>query len=348
MRVSGRPLLHPWIDFLMLGGLSILFIMLVTATGLQAMVTQEQALLVFFALSFFVNLPHFAATYLLFYKDHYQKILKLWSWRMVGVVLPAILLIYLILSYVLSSWKDISHLVTLMFYLVGWHYVKQVFGCVVVVLHRADYVLSIWQKKLLKTNLICLWLTTLSAYSDYRPKLAYNSLGYSFYYLPQFTLYILFAAMLLTAGGFFYLTYHRSQKQGVLFPVMAWVPLAAVYLWFIPVFHQQIIFMALPLFHALQYLLFVTVYKINQESPPNKSLSFKNAFMFLFYSFLLGAFFMEIFPRSLDLMITLKMSSITIFLVMFNVFINIHHYLMDYVLWRSDVPEFKNYVLNSN
>jgi hypothetical protein len=42
----------------------------------------------------------------------------------------------------------------------------------------------------------------------------------------------------------------------------------------------------------------------------------------------------------------LHSTNITIFLVMFNVFINIHHYLMDFLLWRRNVPEFQRYLLD--
>ena len=88
-----------------------------------------------FGLAFFLNFPHFAVSYILFYGG-YAAMLKnpgrgeplKSNYVLAGIVVPLALLIYFGVA-IGSGLEPLLQLgVNLMFFTVGWHYVKQGYG----------------------------------------------------------------------------------------------------------------------------------------------------------------------------------------------------------------------------
>jgi hypothetical protein len=96
-----------------------------------------------FHAAFLINDPHFAVTYLLFYKDARARAFgDRWSpsqrlrYLLVGLGVPLLLGAWAALALWTRSAFTLSLLIQLMFFLVGWHYVKQGFGAFIVLAAR--------------------------------------------------------------------------------------------------------------------------------------------------------------------------------------------------------------------
>lgn len=109
----------------------------------------------------------------------------------------------------------------------------------------------------------------------------------------------------------------------------------------------------IPFFHSLQYLLFSTTFsknKANDYSSTFKDESraraefLKKLGGFLVTTVVTGYLFWEFIPNQLNS--NVKVSTIlgpTIFMFYFQIFLNVHHYLIDNVIWRKDNKQLKKY-----
>ena len=84
-----------------------------------------------------VNDPHFAVTYLLFYRDVRERLTspelpraQRLRYLLAGFVVPLALLLWAISALATESARSLGAMTQLMFLLVGFHYVKQGFGVV--------------------------------------------------------------------------------------------------------------------------------------------------------------------------------------------------------------------------
>jgi hypothetical protein len=118
-------------EFMLMGGASIVVCLACWAfTDKSASVLTMSQLA--FSLAFVMNHPHFLSSYVLLYKDFRKNILKKPKYFWAGIVSPLLLGGYLIYCLVAGNGEWMGQAVNAMFFLVGWHYVKQVFGCVIV------------------------------------------------------------------------------------------------------------------------------------------------------------------------------------------------------------------------
>src|SRR5215831_3223442 len=124
-------------EFLVVGGATLVLLPLlwVLRAGLGLDRADLAAGFTTFYGAYVVNDPHFAVTYLLFYKDARQRAFgsafepaqRIRYW-IAGLVVPAALAVWGVLALALRSAQALGWMVQLMFLLVGWHYAKQGFG----------------------------------------------------------------------------------------------------------------------------------------------------------------------------------------------------------------------------
>ena len=81
----------------------------------------------------FVNHPHFAHSYQLFYTGFVRKAFSSEStirhrYRFAGIMIPTVLAVYLVTTLALGSAPLLGLAANVMFLMVGWHYAKQGFG----------------------------------------------------------------------------------------------------------------------------------------------------------------------------------------------------------------------------
>ena len=93
--------------------------------------------------AYVINDPHFAVTYLLFYKDVRKRALgrdftlaQRIRYLVAGLVVPLALAAWAVVALALHSAQTLGWMIQLMFLLVGWHYVKQGFGVLTVLSAR--------------------------------------------------------------------------------------------------------------------------------------------------------------------------------------------------------------------
>lgn len=112
----------------------------------------------------------------------------------------------------------------------------------------------------------------------------------------------------------------------------------------------------IPFFHSLQYLLFSFAYVKNKynalsESPnllKKRKRMIKGAGLYILTSFVTGWLFFEFIPEFLDKTVTYntKIFGVSLFMFLFHIFINIHHYFIDFAIWRRDNINIRKYIFN--
>jgi hypothetical protein len=427
----------------MAGGISIvlfiamhLFIAKSTSTSTLAWVA--------YYLAFLVNYPHFAASYQLLYGDsgkfffdfkrHYKHALRLW-WA--GVVMPLLLLAYLAYAFMQGSAVLFGYTVNAMFFFVGWHYVRQIFGCVIVLSAAKKIFFSPWERRLLQAPLYAIWGLSFVNANTYGYMNVFHGVSYSTFTLTDKVIPALYTLLAVTSALCLGMTIAKYVRQKALLPLSAWAALISIYLWYIPAFSHPHFFLVIPFFHSLQYLLFVTVYKknqfmekdtkgarVNEKRGSERAIAIASTVfllvplllsLYLFYkpymvsvektlrqgissmlsvaplhmigvlalwimlvlmilhvrhstlkspagrlalfigqATLLGAILFSLAPTVFDALGSFSPSLIvsynttifgsTLFLFLFTIFVNIHHYFIDNVLWRRDNPCVKEFL----
>jgi hypothetical protein len=234
----------------------------------------------------------------------------------------------------------------LMLLTVGWHYTKQVFGCMMVYAYFDGYTFSKSQRALTKWSLLSIW----------GMNFVYSNLSGSQYAFSQFKYYsfdlpdvsgpiaqsIVIAGFVLVCYQVFYLNYRTSGQRP---SVNLLVPFVALYIWWLPQTRQfEFYFLLTPLFHSLQYLAFV--YKLEHSRLKGMSHPEVRGTVIVFGVILAGWLAFELLPNTLDTSLgTFNSWQMFFFFTAAMLFINIHHYFLDNVLWRFKDREVRDYLL---
>lgn len=365
-----RPaLVHRHLDAWLIGGISIVvFALMFILVPKDADIGQVSWTT--FYLAFLINGPHFFASYWHIYVDNARR-LREPRFAFAGFVVPALLIVGLIVASQRGNDKTLGHMVNLMYLSVGWHYVKQIFGVTLVSSAAHGRPVAGWPKKLLRFNLLTIWLmswvfTNQYAWTSNRGffGVTYSSanitgflddIGLSFVgdHL-RLSVYVLVATTAAVAlGGFA----HQWIVTGKTLAPVGWVAWASIYIWYLPVLAHPAYFYFVPLFHSLQYLLFSVTFSWNKAAGEDLAPSlmtdrqrrqqFVTRFaVFVAFAFVLGAAGFHWLPEYLDRNVDYRPNQLggQFWVVAFNLFINIHHYFVDSVIWRGTNPQVRKYL----
>ncbi len=355
------------IDFLMLGGLSILVwipvYFLKDSIGLAESFTLAIPAAAL-SLAYWVNYPHFMASYKLAYMQGKDFIVSNW-FQLIFVPIALIIAVLISLNYWSSSVSDsrlvfffntlfeffglktrlglypnlgsemLGALLLLMYFTVGWHYSKQTFGCMMVYAKLDNYRLGNIERNILRYALLSTWWVTWlyvncseGAYPFYGLTVYRLNLPYVWFQAS----YVIVGLMFVTVALMFIRIYVRENR---LPSINFLIPLFALLLWHIPLLGDPQFFYLLGFFHSLQYFPFVAKveqarYKIAGRSKTNiRLLVFFGVMMFF------GFLAFDYIPKSFDQMQgSSSVLTASFFMISFMVFINVHHYFIDNVLWR--------------
>ena len=329
---------------LWIGGFSILFFLATWAFVDKSGSLYTVSLFVA-ALAFAANHPHFLSSYILLYSDS-RNFLKKPRYIWAGVLVPLVLLSLIIYGMLLRSIEVMSLLVNLMFFTVGWHYVKQVFGCVIVSSVQQKKFYNPLERRALIANLYSVWALSWCSSQVGNHTFDFYGMHYMSFNIPAEFIPLSYSGIGISLAGLIWLHVQKYIQEGFVPSAIAVVAFVNLYVWYIPVIQHPTFGYAIPLFHSLQYLCLVTLLKKNetlekcagQNERESRLKWLRHFWGFLVAAIVLGALAFEFIPKTLDVYFGQNFNSVTpqIFLVAFLLFINIHHYFIDNVIWRSD------------
>jgi hypothetical protein len=235
----------------------------------------------------------------------------------------------------------------LMLLTVGWHYTKQVFGCMMVYGYFDGYKMTQAQRDLTKRALLTIWVMNFVHTNIGGSQNMFSQFKYYSFDLPDIaaplSVLVVVAGFLLVVYKVFYANY---RERGALPSLNLLAPFVALYIWWLPQTRQyEFYFLLTPLFHSLQYLAFV--YKMEDtrlRGEPHRELK---ATTLVVGVVLAGWAAFEFLPNTLDTALgTFTAWQMFFFFTAAMLFINIHHYFIDNVLWRFRDPEVRAYLLS--
>jgi len=354
-----RSLRARLVEFLLVGGLTpLLFPLSWLARRALGIDAAEYAIgFTTFYAAFVINDPHFTVTYLLFYRDARGRAsgasFRGWQrarWLLAGVVAPVVLAGWAIAGLALRSPPILGGMIQLMFFLVGWHYVKQGFGVLTVLSARRGVRFAPGERLAILAHCWSGWAYAWA--SPYDPGreveekgLVYRTLAHPIG-LERATFWIFVASGVVAAA----LLVRKRVREGrlpIATPLVALV--CSVWAWSIWSSVDPLVRYVIPALHSVQYLYFVWLLRApearEREGPPHFETSAKVRLGVLAVSALgLGWLLFHGAPTALDDLFTPKRSRFTDmgptpYFAALYAFVNIHHYLMDSVVWRRENPE---------
>jgi hypothetical protein len=266
-----------------------------------------------------------------------------------GVVVPMVLALWAIASLAARSAIALGLMIQLMFLLVGWHYVKQGFGVLTVLAARRGVHFTTAERLGILAHCFAGWAYAWASPADPGRELeekgvVYTSIAHSVG-LERFT-HVVFLSTLVPL---LWVVARKRRDLGRLFTPLSAL-LFTVWSWTIYSSIDPLVRYAIPALHSLQYLYFVSLLKGNEakerEGPPWFEPAAGVRLALLGASSLgLGWLLFHGLPTTLDGALVSRRAAAgsalgpTPYLAAIFVFVNIHHYFMDHVIWRRDNPE---------
>ena len=363
-RAPRRYLHSRWIDFLTLGGGSLIVMGAMAALYPRT----EEARLALTAttlfLCHFVNHPHFAHSYQLFYRGFMNKafsqqsVLRL-PYQIAGIAVPAAIVVFFAVAIAAGSAPLLGLAANVMFFTVGWHYAKQGYGILMVdaAHNNTRFEAGARQRLLCNTHLtwVTFWLLSNNAFAAHH----YWGLTYLMFDTPDSLLVAMLTAVAVSTflvGRDFYLKW-RAERSLPANGLVAYT--VAIYIWLPVGLIDPVLLLIVPMFHSLQYLSVVWRYQINVESAEHGQRTVlgegrinwlrtapAGLARFAFIGGLLGAAGFWWAPEFLDTRSGYDRAvfGASAFLFMGWTFINIHHYFLDNVTWRRENPDTRRHL----
>ena len=369
-----------YLDFWLLGGASILvWLVMIAVQGFRTSWAVDQHFknltVTTASLSLLVNYPHFLISYKLAYSRGSAFVLRNW-WQLIAV--PLLMAAVFVVAYfnfavpvtdlpvvsdlrsALTPWGANANVLSgprlgdvlftavfnVMIFTVGWHYTKQVFGCMMVYAHFDGYTMTKQQRDLTKWGLLSIWGMNFVYSNISGSESIFSNFKYHTLDLPNVAGPI---SQLVVGAGFCLVVYrvfygnYRDTGQVPSLNLLA--PFVALYIWWLPQTRQyEYYFLLTPLFHSLQYLAFV--YKMEDSRLKTVKHREVQATAVIVGVVLAGWLFFEFLPNTVDNVLgTYNSWQMFFFFTAAMLFINIHHYFIDNVLWRFRDPEVREYLL---
>jgi len=301
-----------------------------------------------------INDPHFAVTYLLFYESARARAfggafapLQRVRYLVAGLLVPAVLVVWAATALATRSAFSLGLLIQSMFLLVGWHYVKQGFGVMTVLAARRGVRFSPRERLVILVHCYAGWAYAWASPYDPGREVEEKGVVYTTIAHPRGLERLTLVVFLASAVWLFAVLARKWRREGQLPIVTPLVALlSSIWIWSIYSSIDPLVVYAIPALHSLQYLYFVWLLKGNEarerEGPPWFERAARVRIGLLAVSALgLGWLLFHGAPAALDDFLVPRRSRFTdlgptpYFAALFAV-VNIHHYFMDYVIWRRD------------
>lgn len=303
-----------------------------------------------------INDPHFAVTYLLFYKDVRARALgaafapaQRARYLAAGVLTPLALTLWIGAAFMLRSAAVLGALIQLMILLVGWHYTKQGFGVLTVLAARRGARFNSTERLAILAHCYAAWAYAWANPFDPGTEVEQKGVIYTTIAHPRWLEPLCLTLLLVTIPPLLVLLARRWRREGLgplLTPLAAFV--SSTWIWVVFSSIDPLVRYVIPALHCIQYLYFVWLLKGNEalerERPPFFEPSVAARLSMLALSALgLGWLLFHGLPWLLDdALVSRELArtglGFTPYFSALYAFVNIHHFVMDAVLWRRDNP----------
>lgn len=304
-----------------------------------------------------INDPHFAVTYLLFYRDVRRRLLgeglpraQRLRYLFAGFVAPVLLIGWAASALLTQSARSLGALTQLMFLLVGWHYVKQAFGVVSVLSLRRGVGYEAFERRILLGHCFAAWAYAWA--SPFDPGRTVEEKGVVFTTLshPAWLEAVTRAAFFASALPLAWMLLRKWRRSGGL-PLSPLVGmLCSVWIWTVYSGIDPLLVYLIPALHSVQYLYFVWLLKRGHahahEGPPSFGKPVATVLgAWAACALLLGLVLFHLAPGALDALLVDARASrfsdlgATPYFAAIYTVVNLHHYFMDFVIWRRENPE---------
>jgi len=308
-----------------------------------------------------INDPHFSVTYLLFYRDVRNRAFgaafeprQRARYLVAGALVPCALAAWLIWALTTSSAYSLGLAIQLMFLLVGWHYVKQGFGVLSVLSVRKGVRFSVFERRAILAHCFAGWAYAWA--NPASPAVESEEKGVVYFALshPSWldrTCAVAFALSTLVLAAALIRKWQRERRLPPLAPLTGL--LVSIWSWSVYSSADPLLVYMIPALHSVQYLYFVWLLSRNQAraaaQPPYFGPSVRTRLSWLAAGALvLGFLLFHALPELFDgarlsahrrAHETLGDLGATPYFAALFVFVNVHHYFMDNVIWRRDNPD---------
>ncbi|MGH6890798.1 MAG: hypothetical protein ACREEP_00930 [Dongiaceae bacterium] len=359
-RQPSRAFFSPTLDFLGLGGGALLLLPILAWMIPDS--ANARALFVSVLLANVINQPHFAHSYQIFYRTFRsvvsdpgsdRKLYARYLWAGLGA--PIFLTVFFVVALKWGGARTLGYAGNAMLFFVGWHYVKQGYGMLMVdaALRRSFFGEA--DKKILLINSYVCWAVSWLAANKAVAERDFWGLAYATIDVPIGLLWLGAVALVITTLFAAWTLFHhaRAHRGGV--PangIAAYV--AALYPWIFMV-REPVLGAFIPAMHSLQYLVIVWRYQLNLEqakldaaehpawirtptfAPTKATVRFAG---FALRAVALGLFGFWVLPIALSMLVPYDRGQYGDYLFFFVliIFINIHHYFIDNAMWRKENP----------
>lgn len=358
---TARPrLAQPAVEFLLTGGGTLLllpvFWLLRSALGLSD--AEFWVSFLAFHLAYVVNDPHFAVTYLLFYRRVRERAfgssfsrLQRVRYVIAGFVAPTVLVVWLAWALETKSAFAFGCLFQLMFFLVSWHYVKQAFGILLVLSARRGVRFAPLERQLFLAHALFAWFyARATPFDPGMPQIEQGVFYHSFRH-PDFLVWATGVPFWISAVGAVWALgsfFQRTRSLPPLAPLLGFF--APVWLWVVYSSWDPLLLYVIPALHSLQYLYMVALERGGAAQAREHSEDFgptRGAVLGIlaFTAIVLGYVLFHGAPEFLDGALVKRSKEAwgdlgpTPYLAAFVAFVNVHHYFMDAAIWRRELPE---------
>ncbi len=343
MHKTPNALVSPSLDFWLLGGASVIvYVLVVLAQGLKdySFPTFQQLNNIpaaFGILSLVVNYPHFMYSYKLGYGRGFGFIKAHWFSL---ILTPLIIGLTMAIAYFQGNISFLGFMKLAMLILVGWHYGKQVYGCMMVYSKYDGYPIDNRMRNVLKFHIYSIVIFNIIIRAPNANKfLSKQDVPTPAFFIPDFfkgvAAALFVASTLLVIYFVFYKTFKNTKKKPSPTFLIPWV---AFLIWWLPIKDVwEYTYYVVPFFHSLQYLPFV--YKFEKPDSSASGVNYRLGLNVVAVA-IIGFLAFEMGPAFFDNTLkTVWAFKLPFFLIAIPIFINIHHYFIDSVVWKFGDPQ---------
>jgi hypothetical protein len=338
-----KAILHPAVDALAIGGLSIGFItyLLVADPAWNGSEIAEE----FVVLAALFNWPHFMATYRLLYGS--KETVQRYPWSTIWM--PLALGVYCLAAIFLAPYTEIP--LNLAVFGAGaylaWHYTGQTWGMMATFSFLGGAPFEDDEKQLIRLSLRLLLVWHVVWFLFHTGTFGLHDMLLADFFDVYFGMSITLISAGTILGGYGLWRYARRIER--MPPVRVLIPFVSIWVWYAMLAVSPVAIFWVQISHAIQYLLFPSRVELNRreasEREDNDQSSSTGGTLkhVALYALLLvgsGVLIFKGLPRVLEVAVPLLGPSVSLahIAAAIGAFINIHHYFADGAIWKLSNP----------